>query len=179
GTRRTRVRGLARRLLRGRGDEAPRARGRGGRASGLRPLQHRSGGRRAARGARGAVTVPDPVELLRELIRFDTTNPPGNEEACVAHVESLLRSAGIESQRYEKAPGRPNLVARLRGRGGAAPLLLYGHVDVVTTAGQQWTPPPFDGVLEDGWLRRRGALDLEGGVALLVTALVRAHADRP
>jgi acetylornithine deacetylase/succinyl-diaminopimelate desuccinylase-like protein len=122
------------------------------------------------------VTVPDPVELLRELIRFDTTNPPGNEEACVAHVESLLHGAGIESQRYEKTPGRPNLVARLRG-GDAAPLLLYGHVDVVTTAGQDWTHPPFDGVLEDGWVWGRGALDMKGGVAMLVTAFVRAHAE--
>jgi acetylornithine deacetylase/succinyl-diaminopimelate desuccinylase-like protein len=122
------------------------------------------------------VTVPDPVELLRELIRFDTTNPPGNEEACVAHVESLLGSAGIESQRYEKTPGRPNLVARLRG-GDAAPLLLYGHVDVVTTAGQHWTQPPFDGVLEDSWVWGRGALDMKGGVAMLVAAFVRAHAE--
>ena len=55
----------------------------------------------------------DPVDLLRDLIRFDTTNPPGNEEACVAFVEGLLREHGIESQRYEQAPGRPNLVARL------------------------------------------------------------------
>ena len=122
------------------------------------------------------MTVPDPVELLRELIRFDTTNPPGDEEACVAHVESRLRSAGIESQRYEKAPGRPNLVARLRG-GDAAPLLLYGHVDVVTTTGQDWTHPPFAGVLEDGWVWGRGALDMKGGVAMLVTAFVRAHEE--
>ena len=122
------------------------------------------------------MTVPDPVELLRELIRFDTTNPPGNEEACIAHVESLLRSAGIQSRRYEKASGRPNLVAGLPG-GDADPLLLYGHVDVVTTAGQEWTHPPFDGVLEDGWVWGRGALDMKGGVAMLVAAFLRAHAE--
>ena len=57
----------------------------------------------------------DSVELLRDLIRFDTTNPPGNEEACVAFVEALLREHGIESERYEKAPGRPNLIARHAG----------------------------------------------------------------
>ena len=67
----------------------------------------------------------DAVELLRELIRFDTTNPPGNEEACVAHIESLLRKHGIESQRYETAAGRPNPGSRwvlesgdALGRGG-------------------------------------------------------------
>ena len=53
--------------------------------------------------------VIDAVELLRDLIRFDTTNPPGNEEACVAFVEALLREHGIESERYEQAPGRPNV----------------------------------------------------------------------
>ena len=54
----------------------------------------------------------DPVELTRELIRFDTTNPPGNEETCVAYVENILSDAGIQSERHEKEPGRPNLIAR-------------------------------------------------------------------
>ena len=82
----------------------------------------------------------DPVALLQELIRFDTTNPPGNEEACVAHIEALLREHGIESERYEKTPGQaePDRAAR-RARTSGPPLVLYGHVDVVTTVGQQWT----------------------------------------
>jgi acetylornithine deacetylase/succinyl-diaminopimelate desuccinylase-like protein len=120
--------------------------------------------------------IPDPVELLRELIRFDTTNPPGNEEPCVAHVERLLNEAGIETTRYEKEPGRPNLVARLPG-GGDPPLVLYGHVDVVTTANQQWTHAPFAGDLADGFVWGRGALDMKGGVAMMVTAFLRAHAE--
>jgi acetylornithine deacetylase/succinyl-diaminopimelate desuccinylase-like protein len=116
--------------------------------------------------------VTDPVQLLQELIRFDTTNPPGNEEPAVAHVESLLRGAGIESERHERQPGRPNLVARLAGEG--APLLLYGHVDVVTTKGQDWARPPFGGDLVDGTVWGRGALDMKSGVAMLVTAFLRA-----
>jgi acetylornithine deacetylase/succinyl-diaminopimelate desuccinylase-like protein len=119
---------------------------------------------------------PDPVELARELIRYDTTNPPGDEEACVAHIERLLGEAGIESERHEKAPGRPNLVARSGGDG--TPLVLYGHVDVVTTTGQAWTKPPFGGDLdEDGYVWGRGALDMKGGVAQLVSAFIRAHED--
>src|SRR2546427_1168556 len=94
-----------------------------------------------ARGRGGAVT--DPVELLRDLIRFDTTNPPGNEEACVAHIETLLRQNGIESERYEKAPGRPNLIARHAGANGGPPLVLQGHVDGVTTARQGGSRPPL------------------------------------
>ena len=75
------------------------------------------------------MTVPDPVELLRGLVRFDTTNPPGNEAACIAHVEALLREAGVECELYEKRPGRPNLVARLPD-GNAPPL-----VDLAARAG--------------------------------------------
>ena len=114
------------------------------------------------------------VELLQELIRFDTTNPPGHEEACIAHIASLLHSNGVQTERYEKAPGRPNLVARHRGTKDCPPLLLYGHVDVVTTAGQQWTHPPFGGDLVDGQVWGRGALDMKGGVAMCVRAFLDA-----
>ena len=119
----------------------------------------------------------DSVELLRDLIRFDTTNPPGNEEACVAFVERLLREHGIESERYEKALGRPNLIARHAGSNGGTPLILYGHVDVVTTAGQEWTRPPFAAELDDGFVWGRGALDMKGGVAMCIAAFVAAHAS--
>jgi acetylornithine deacetylase/succinyl-diaminopimelate desuccinylase-like protein len=117
----------------------------------------------------------DPVVLLQQLIRFDTTNPPGNEEACVAHIEALLREHGIESERYEKTPGRPNLIARHGGTSDGPPLVLYGHVDVVTTVGQQWTHPPFGGEAVDGYVWGRGALDMKGGVAMCVAAFVAAH----
>jgi acetylornithine deacetylase/succinyl-diaminopimelate desuccinylase-like protein len=119
--------------------------------------------------------VIDPVELLRELIRFDTTNPPGNEEACIAYVESLLRDHGIESERYERAPGRPNLIARHAGGNGGPPLLLQGHVDVVTTVGQPWSRPPFAAEVADGYVWGRGALDMKGGVAMMIAAFVAAH----
>jgi len=119
--------------------------------------------------------VTDPDELLRDLIRFDTTNPPGNEEACVAHIETLLREHGIESDRYEKAPGRPNLVARHAGANGGPPLLLQGHVDVVTTAGQEWSRPPFAAEVADGYVWGRGALDMKSGVAMMVSAFLAAH----
>ena len=115
------------------------------------------------------------VELLRDLIRFDTTNPPGNEEACVAHIETLLRQHGIASERYEKAPGRPNLVARHAGANGGPPLVLQGHVDVVTTTGQQWSRPPFAAELADGYVWGRGALDMKSGVAMMVSAFLAAH----
>ena len=116
------------------------------------------------------------VELLQELLRFDTTNPPGNEIACIEFVRSRLEDAGCETELHAKDPARPNLVSRLRG-GDAPPLLLQGHVDVVTTAGQDWSHPPFAGAIEDGYVWGRGALDMKAGVAMLVAAFVRAKRE--
>jgi acetylornithine deacetylase/succinyl-diaminopimelate desuccinylase-like protein len=120
------------------------------------------------------MTLPFVVELTRDLIRLDTTNPPGEEHIAVELIERLLRDANIECARYESEPGRPNLVARVKGRGEAPPLLLQGHVDVVTTVNQDWRRPPFGGDIVDGYLWGRGALDMKSGVAMMVATLVRA-----
>jgi acetylornithine deacetylase/succinyl-diaminopimelate desuccinylase-like protein len=116
------------------------------------------------------------VELLQELIRFDTTNPPGNETACIEFVRSQLEAAGCETEIHAKDESRPNLVSRLPG-GDAPPLLLQGHVDVVSTAGQHWSHPPFAGELADGCVWGRGALDMKAGVAMLVHAFLRAQRE--
>lgn len=115
-----------------------------------------------------------PVELLQKLITFDTTNPPGNEVDCIKYIEKLLKQAGIPTTILAKDPKRPNLVARLKGQGSAPPLLLYGHVDVVTTANQDWQHPPFEGKIADGFVWGRGALDMKGGVAMMVSAFIKA-----
>jgi acetylornithine deacetylase/succinyl-diaminopimelate desuccinylase-like protein len=118
-----------------------------------------------------------PAELLQRLIQFDTTNPPGNESECIAFINGLLNEAGIETKILAKTPERPNLIARLPGRGDALPLLLYGHVDVVTTQGQEWHQPPFEGKLVDGFVWGRGALDMKGGVAMMLAAFLRAKIE--
>jgi acetylornithine deacetylase/succinyl-diaminopimelate desuccinylase-like protein len=115
------------------------------------------------------------VDLTRDLIQLDTTNPPGQELIAVDLIERVLDEAGISSSRYENARGRPNLVARLKGRGEAPPFLLQGHVDVVTTINQAWAHKPFGGEIVDGYLWGRGALDMKGGVAMMVSALLEAH----
>ena len=117
-----------------------------------------------------------PAEILRKLIRFDTTNPPGNERDCVEYVADLLRSVGLETAEYATLEERPNLVARLPGRGEAPPLLMYGHADVVTTAHQSWTHPPFEGRVIDGYVWGRGALDMKGGLAMMIASVLRAVA---
>jgi acetylornithine deacetylase/succinyl-diaminopimelate desuccinylase-like protein len=121
--------------------------------------------------------IPSPVELAAALIRFDTTNPPGSEAACVGYIAELLRAHEIPFSMHGRSADRPNLVARVEGRGSGPALLLHGHVDVVSVAGQRWHVPPFDGLIEDGVLWGRGAIDMKSGVAAMVTALLRLGAD--
>jgi len=119
----------------------------------------------------------NPVELCRNLIRYDTTNPPGNEADCISYIRDLLSGAGFETTLVGKSPERPNLVTRLKGRGEAPPFLMYGHVDVVTTANQQWTYPPFEARIADGFVWGRGALDMKSGVAMMLAAILRAKLE--
>jgi acetylornithine deacetylase/succinyl-diaminopimelate desuccinylase-like protein len=128
--------------------------------------------------AAGVVSIihQHPVEILQRLIRFDTTNPPGNEAECISYISGLLADAGIGTTILAHRANRPNLIARLTGQGTAPPLLLYGHVDVVTTANQTWQHPPFEGQVADGFVWGRGALDMKGGVAMMLAAFLRAKA---
>lgn len=118
-----------------------------------------------------------PELLLKQLIQFNTTNPPGNERACVEYIQYLLEAYGIETQTFALDENRPNLIARLKGTGTAPPLMLYGHVDVVTTENQSWTYTPFSGEIIDGYVWGRGALDMKGGVAMMVAAFLKAKAE--
>jgi acetylornithine deacetylase/succinyl-diaminopimelate desuccinylase-like protein len=122
-------------------------------------------------------TGQNPVELLQKLIQFDTTNPPGNESECIAFINQLLTQAGIETKILAKSQQRPNLIARLPGQGHTSPLLLYGHVDVVTTENQDWKHPPFEAKIADGFICGRGALDMKGGIAMMLAAVLRSKAE--
>jgi acetylornithine deacetylase/succinyl-diaminopimelate desuccinylase-like protein len=125
-----------------------------------------------------AIQAPSPVELLQSLLRFDTTNPPGAERACIEWIARRLDDAGIDYVIRGRTPERPNLVARLPGLGEAPPLLLYGHVDVVPTDGQAWTHPPFSATIENGFVWGRGTLDMKGAVAMMLSTIIRLAGDR-
>lgn len=124
-----------------------------------------------------ATIYQHPAQLLQNLIRFDTTNPPGNEVECIKYIDGLLTGAGIQTNVLALDPERPNLTARLKGKGNAPPLLLYGHVDVVSTENQVWQHPPFGADLVDGYIWGRGALDMKGGIAMMVAAFLRAKTE--
>lgn len=119
----------------------------------------------------------DPVALLQSLTRIDTTNPPGNEAAAIDLLDETLSHAGISTRREALDPSRPNLIARVPGAGTAPPLLIHGHVDVVPTADQEWSHPPFSGDVVDGFVWGRGTLDMKGPVVTMVDALTRLAED--
>ncbi len=118
-----------------------------------------------------------PADLLQELIRFNTTNPPGDEAQCIEYINKILMEAGFETQILAQENKRPNLVTRLKGRGEAPPLLLQGHIDVVTTANQHWQHGPFEGQRIDDYIWGRGTLDMKGGVAMMLAAMLQAKSE--
>ncbi len=111
------------------------------------------------------------VSILRDLIRFDTSNPPGNELPAVRYIEKLLKDEGIETAVVESEPGRANIVARLRGSGKAPALMLSAHLDVVPASGK-WTHPPFAAEVADGAVWGRGAVDMKHMAAMSLVTLL-------
>jgi acetylornithine deacetylase/succinyl-diaminopimelate desuccinylase-like protein len=122
-------------------------------------------------GALGDGLLDEVVELTRELIRVDTTNPPGNETAGVEVLEAYLARNGVAGERVARDRRRANLVARVRGHGAGPSLALAGHTDVVYADAADWSVPPFSGALRDGHLWGRGALDMKGQTAASAVAL--------
>jgi acetylornithine deacetylase/succinyl-diaminopimelate desuccinylase-like protein len=111
------------------------------------------------------------TELLQELIRVDTTNPPGNETAAAEFLRDYLEDSGVECELYARIPERANLVARMRGSGDGPSLLFLSHTDVVLADAAEWSADPFGGELRDGEVWGRGALDMKGQVAASAVAL--------
>src|SRR5262249_60081101 len=101
----------------------------------------------------------EAATYLAELVKIDTSNPPGNEIAGARYIKDLLDREGIASTIVESAPGRASLIARLKGSGAKRPLMLMGHVDVVGVERGKRTVAPFAAIVKDGYLLRRGAVD--------------------
>ena len=105
------------------------------------------------------------VELLQTMLRIDTRNPPGNEKPAAEFVAKHLRSAGLEPRFFEGSANRTNVVCRIKGTGeGGGPLLLTGHLDVVPVEEEFWDVDPFSGIIKDGYLYGRGAIDMKNHV---------------
>lgn len=121
------------------------------------------------------------AELLRELIRIDTSNPPGNEGALAEFLQPRFEALGFEVSIVETpAAGKAHFIARLRGDGSKRPLLLAAHADVVGVERELWTQEPFAADIVDGYVYGRGAIDYKGGLAVFAEAVMQlARNDVP
>ncbi len=120
--------------------------------------------------------LDESLEIFRTLLRFDTTNPPGDELAAARWLQELFEVEGIDVRLLESAPGRGNVVARLHGDGtGGDPILLSAHLDVVPADADRWTHPPFAAEIHDGFLWGRGTIDMKNMAAMEVTAMLLLH----
>jgi acetylornithine deacetylase/succinyl-diaminopimelate desuccinylase-like protein len=116
--------------------------------------------------------------FLDELVAIDTSNPPGNEDKAARVMAEHLRAAGLKPEIVPFAPGRSNLVVRLRGDGSRRPLILLAHLDVVGAANQPWTMPPFAVTEKQGWLYGRGVTDDKSWAAIAAALLIELHESR-
>ncbi len=92
----------------------------------------------------------ETVSQLQAIIRYDTTNPPGNELPLAGYIESALANDGIETTLLEPSKNRAQLIARIRGSGTKRPVILLAHMDVVGVERARWTYDPFAGEIADG-----------------------------
>jgi acetylornithine deacetylase/succinyl-diaminopimelate desuccinylase-like protein len=114
----------------------------------------------------------EAAQMLAELIRIDTTNPPGGETPAAEALARRLVKDGIGAEVIESSPGRGNLHARLPGRGGRRPAILLSHLDVVPADPRGWRLPPFGGRRLRGYVYGRGALDAKGVAVIEAMAVV-------
>jgi acetylornithine deacetylase/succinyl-diaminopimelate desuccinylase-like protein len=113
----------------------------------------------------------ETADVLAQLIRFNTVNPPGDERACQEWLAGYLRDAGLEVELDGATPERPNLVARLRGDADGPVLGYLSHVDTVLADAGDWEHDPWGGEIHDGFLWGRGALDMKSQTAAEAVAI--------
>ncbi|MEO5510747.1 MAG: M20/M25/M40 family metallo-hydrolase [Longimicrobiales bacterium] len=124
-----------------------------------------------------AAVEAETIAQLQALIRFDTTNPPGNELPLAEHITRVLERDGIESKLLIPMPDRAAVIARIKGNGKKRAVMLLAHMDVVGVEKDKWSCDPFGGVVRDGYLYGRGAIDDKGMLAanLMTTLLVKRN----
>ncbi|MCS7294597.1 MAG: M20/M25/M40 family metallo-hydrolase, partial [Dehalococcoidia bacterium] len=123
----------------------------------------------------------EALDIFQRYLRIDTSNPPGNEWRAADFLEGILAAEGIPCERYDAGGGRVSLRAALPGDGSAGgPLLLLNHTDVVPVEREYWEEDPFGGVIRDGCIWGRGALDMKSlGVAELMAFLALKREGAP
>lgn len=111
------------------------------------------------------------TNLLSDLIRINTTNPPGNETEAAKYLAETLEKEGFKCELFESTPGRGSIITRLKGTGEKPNLLLLSHLDVVAANPKEWSVDPFEGVVKNGFVWGRGALDMKSMTAMEVMVM--------
>jgi len=123
--------------------------------------------------------MPPVAKLLRELIHIDTANPPGNERKMADFLKPRFAALGFEVNIVDTpVAGKSHFIARLRGNGAKKPVLIAAHADVVGVEREKWTVDPFAGVIKDGYMYGRGAIDFKGGLAVFIEAVHRIAREK-
>src|SRR5215469_3629293 len=131
------------------------------------------------RGSGQVVATNPTAELLAQLIRIDSTNPPGEDAKIAEFLSATLSPVGFQVETISTpVPGKVHFLARLKGNGLKKPILLAAHADVVGVERSGWHLDPFSGQLEDGYLYGRGAIDNKGSLAVFTEALIRLAKEK-
>ncbi len=126
------------------------------------------------------VLLEEAVRYLQEYIRINTVNPPGNEIEGARFFQKVFEKESISCRVFEPSPGRGNLLATLKGTGTKKPVLLLNHMDVVPAEKDQWEVDPFEGVIKNGYVYGRGALDDKSmGIAEMMVLLILKRENVP
>jgi acetylornithine deacetylase/succinyl-diaminopimelate desuccinylase-like protein len=113
----------------------------------------------------------EAIELLSNLIKIDTTNPPGNEKPAAELLEKYFQEFGIKTKIVESEKDRASIIAELEGEKNSKPLILLSHLDVVPANPKEWSFPPFSGEIKNGYIWGRGAIDCKGLAVVEAVAL--------
>lgn len=117
----------------------------------------------------------DAVKIVRQFLRINTTNPPGNEEEAIVFIEDILKKVEIECKVFSPVPKRANLMARIEGKKKGKPVILLSHIDVVPAKEVEWDADPFGGELIDGYIYGRGAIDMKAQAICQLLAFIQYY----
>jgi acetylornithine deacetylase/succinyl-diaminopimelate desuccinylase-like protein len=124
--------------------------------------------------------LDEATRYLQEYIRIPTVNPPGNEIEGAKFLGKIFEKESIPYRVFEPSPGRGSILATLKGKGKKKPILLLSHIDVVPAEKERWEVDPFAGVIKDGYLYGRGALDDKFmGIIELMAVLILTREGTP
>ena len=122
----------------------------------------------------------ETMRHFQAIVRFDTADPPGGEKPAADYIKQVLDKEGIPAQLVALEPNRPNVIARLKGNGKRRPLLVMGHLDVVSVDAKKWTYPPFSATRNGGYVYGRGTVDDKDNVTgALMTAITLKRLNVP